>query len=65
MLQYKDKQVKDVFYATMYPVNVIFNKVEDLSNLWVAAWADFSEQQLINIAYAIWNNTGKYQIYTR
>ena len=49
----------------MHPVDVIFNKVEDLSDLSVAARTDFSEQQLINIAYVILNNIGKYQPYIR
>ena len=52
-----------MFYDPMHPVDVIFKKVEDLSNLSIAARADFSEQQLINIAYFILNNMGKYQIY--
>ena len=65
MLQHQEKIVKGMYYNTMHPVDVIFNKVEDLSDLSIAARADLCEQQLINIAYVILNNTGKYQIYTQ
>ena len=65
MLHHHEKIVKEMFYDPMHPVDVVFNKVEDLSDLSVAARADLSEQQLINIAYVILNNTGKYQIYIR
>ena len=65
MLHHEEKTVKEMFYDPTHPVDVIFNKVEDLSDLSVAARADFTEQQLINIAYVIINNTGKYQPYIR
>ena len=66
MLQEEEKNVKDMVYDPTHPVDVIFNKVEDLLGLSVAAHADFTAPQLINIlAYIILNRTGKYQIYIR
>ena len=65
MLHHEEKLVKEMFYDPTHPIDVIFNKVEDLSDLSVAARADFTEQQLINIAYVIMNSTGKYQPYIR
>jgi len=65
MLHHEEKLVKEMFYDPTHPVDVIFNKLEDLSDLSAAARANFSEQQLINIAYVILNNTGKYQQYFR
>ena len=50
-----------MYYDPIYPVDVIFNKVEDLSDLSIAARADFLEHQLITIACVILINTGKYQ----
>ena len=65
MLQAEEKAVKEMFNDPAHPIDVIFNKVEDLSNLSSAARANFTEQQLINIAYVIINKTGKYQQYIR
>ena len=65
MLHQEEKHVKEMFYDPTHPINVIFNKVEDLSDLSTAARAEFTEQQLINIAYVIINKTGKYQPYIR
>ena len=65
MLHHEEKLVREMFYDPTHPIDVIFNKVEDLSDLSVAARADFSEQQLINIAHVIINSTGKYQPYIR
>ena len=65
MLHHHEKTVKEMYYDPMHPIDVIFNKVEDLSDLSTAARADLTEQQLINIAYVIINNTGKYQPYIR
>jgi len=48
-----------VFHPT-HPIDVIFNKVEDLLDLSIAAQADYTSQQLINIAYVIINKTGKF-----
>ncbi len=65
MLQTEEKAVKEMYYNITHPINVIFNKVEDLNDLSIAARADDTEQQLINIAYVIINNTAKYQHYIR
>ena len=65
MLQHEEKLVKEMFYDPTHPIDVISNKVEDLSDLSAAARADFTEAQLINIAYVIINSTGKYQPYIR
>lgn len=65
MLHHEEKLVKEMHYDPAHPIDVIFNKVEDLSDLSSAARADFTEQQLINIAYVIINKTGKYQAYIR
>ena len=65
MLQAEEKAVKEMYYDITHPIDVIFNKVEDLNDLSIAARADYSEQQLINIAYVIINNTAKYQHYIR
>ena len=65
MLHAEEKEVKEMFYDPAHPIDVIFNKVEDLSDLSAAARADFTEQQLINIAYVIITKTGKYQHYIR
>ena len=65
MLHEEEKQVKDMFYDPAHPIDIIFNKVEDLSDFSTAARADFTEQQLINIAYVIISKTGKYQPYIR
>ena len=54
-----------MFYDPAHPIDVIFNKVEDLSDFSTAARAAFTEQQLINIAYVIISKTGKYQLYIR
>ena len=48
-----------MFYNPTHPVDVIFNKGEDLSDFSVAAPANFTVQQLIIIAYATLNNTCK------
>ena len=65
MLQHEEKQVQEMFYDPIHPVDVIFNKVEDLADLAAAARTEFSEPQLINFAYVILNATGKYQPYIR
>ena len=65
MLLQEEKLVKEMFYDPTHPIDVIFNKVEDLSNLAAAARADYTERQLINISYVIINTTGKYQPYIR
>ena len=65
MLQHEEKLVKEIFYDPTHPIDVIFNIVEDLSDLSTAARANFTKQQLINIAYVIINSTGKYQPYIR
>jgi len=65
MLQEEERAVKEMVYDTTHPIDIIFNKVEDLLDLSVAANADFTAQQLINIAYVIINRTGKYQTYIR
>ena len=65
MLHQEEKNVKEMFYNPTHPIDVIFNKVEDLSDLSTAARAEFTEQQLINIAYISINTTGKYQPYIR
>ncbi len=63
MLQQEEKNVKEMFYDPTHPVDVIFKKLGDFLDFSVAANADYSEQQLINIAYLILNNTSKYQHY--
>ena len=65
MLQHEEKQVKEIYYDPQHPVDVIFNKVEDLLDLSIAARADFTEQQLINIAYVLLSANRKYQHYIR
>ena len=55
--------MKEMFCNPTHLVDVIFNKLEDLLDFSVAAHTDYSEQQLINIAYGILNNTSKYQHY--
>ena len=65
MLHHEEMSVKEMFYEPTHPIDVIFNKVEDPSDLSIAARADYTEQQLINIAYVIINSTGKYQPYIR
>ena len=62
MLQ-TEEAVKEMYYDITHPIDVIFNKIEDLNDLSIAARADYTEQQLINIAYVIINNTAKYQHY--
>ena len=47
MLQHQEKLVIEMYCNPMHPVNVIFNKLEDLLDLSIAASTDFSEQQLI------------------
>ena len=54
-----------MFYDPTYPVDAIFNKVEDHSDLATVARASYTDQQFINISYVIINNTGKYQPYNR
>ena len=63
MLQQEEKEVKEMFYNPTHPVDVIFNKVEDLLDFSIAAHADYTKQQLINIAYVIINNANNYQHY--
>ena len=63
MLHHEKKQVKKMFYDPQHPVDFMFNKVEDPLDLSIAASANFSEQQLINIAYVLLTSTGKYQHY--
>ncbi len=65
MLQNEEKDVKEMHYEISHPIDIIFNKVEDLNDLSIAAHADYTEPQLINIAYVIINATGKYQHYIR
>ena len=65
MLQHEEKQIKEMYYDLQQPVDVVFNKVEDPLDLSIAARADFTEQQLINIAYVLLTATGKYQHYIR
>ena len=65
MLHHGEKQVKEMYYDPQHPVDVIFNKVEDLLDLSIAARADFTEQQLINIVYVLLTATSKYQHYIR
>ena len=65
MLQAEEKAVKEMYYDVTHPIDIIFNKVEDLNDLSIAAHADYTEQQWINIAYVIINNTTKYQHYIR
>ena len=65
MLQNEEKLVKEMYYDPTHSIDVIFNKVEDLSDLSVAARANFTEPQLINIAFVILNTTEKYQPYIR
>ena len=52
-----------MFFNPQHPVDVIFNKVEDLSDLSIVARANFTEQQLMNITYVLLISTGKYQNY--
>ncbi len=59
MLQNEEKLVKEMYYDPTHSIDVIFNKVKDLSDLSVAARANFTELQLINIAYVILNTTEK------
>ena len=47
------------------PIDVIFNKVDDLLELSIAAQFDYTAQQLIEIGYLIINRTGKYGEYIR
>ena len=41
MLLQEEKVVKEMFYDPTHPIDVIFNKVEDLSDLAAAARADY------------------------
>lgn len=52
-----------MIYVPTHLKDVVFNKVEDLLDLLIAAEADFTAQQLINIVYVILNHTDKYQQY--
>ena len=61
MLHHEEKQVKEMFYDPQHLVDVVFNKAKDLLDLSIAARANFSEQQLINISYVLLTSTGKYQ----
>ena len=61
MLLQEEKVVKEMFYDPTHHIKVIFNKVEDLSDLAATAQAGYTKQQLINISYVIINNTRKYQ----
>ena len=65
MLQAEEKAVKEMHYDITHPIDVIFNKLEDLNDLSIATRADYTETQLINIVYVIINNTAKYQHYIR
>lgn len=65
MLHEEEKNVKEMIYDPTHPVDIIFNRLEDLLDLSVAAHADYSAPQLINIAYVLLNRTGKYQLYIR
>ena len=47
------------------PIDVIFNKIDDLLELSIAAQCDYTAQQLIGIGYLIINRTGKYGEYVR
>ena len=44
MLQAEEKAVKEMHYDVTYPIDIIFNKVEDLNDLSIAAHADYTEQ---------------------
>ena len=61
MLLQEEKVVKEMFYDPTHHIKVIFNKVEDLSDLAATAQAGYTKQQLINISYVIINNTRKYK----
>ena len=64
-LMEEELQVKSYVYIPAQPIDVLFNKIEDLLDLSVAAQSDYTVQQLINIAYVIINKTGKFGEFIR
>ena len=52
-----------MYYDTTHTINVIFNRIEDLFDLSIAAKADYIVSQLIKIANVIISKTDKYQQY--
>ena len=61
-----DKQpVKTYVFNPNEPIDVIFNKLEDLLDLSMAANCGYTAQQIVGIAYLILNKIGKYGEYLR
>jgi hypothetical protein len=56
-----EQETKTFTYDPVTPVDVVFNKVEDLVEYGEMAQCDFTMPQTINIAYAILNRTTKFR----
>ena len=61
----EELQVKSYVYIPAQLIDVLFNKIEDLLDLSVAAQSDYTVQQLINITYVIINKTRKFGEFIR
>lgn len=64
-LQEKEVKVKQIVYDPTTPIDVIFNPVDDLVDYANAANFPYSNEQIINLAYIILMNTGKFGNYIR
>ena len=63
---HKEEQiVKSYTFNANEPIDVVFNKLEDLLDLSTAAECGYTGPQIIGMAYMILNKTGKYGEYLR
>ena len=60
-LREKEEEIKELKYELADPIVNIFNEIEDLRDLGVAADNEYSEQQLVKFGLHIIKNTGEFE----
>ena len=57
----QQQRVQEMHYDAISPPDVVFQAVEDLCDYAEAALCPFNQKQAVNIAYIIFNRTGKFK----